>query len=337
VEGDASADITMVSYYEKDTGILVHSLITGTIVAPEIGNVKLDFVIKGTKLSIPTTLTISSVSSEIQQNQDATVSGTINPPVNEGQVVLTYQKSDASDEPIKRTVAVSNGAFSDTYKMDKDGSYSVSAEYLGSGAYLSSVSDAVTLTVAPSGCLIATAAFGSELTPQVQFLRDFRDNHILSTAAGSSFMNVFNSWYYSFSLSVADYEREQPWLQQTVKTAIYPLLGILTVSEKAYASAPGEYGAVTAGIIASSMIGAVYFSPAAFALQRFSRDNKRMSNVLAIVLIGLAIVAAITSLLVANPATLMITTPFLVLTVAAISAIFSARLIRHMINGIRKR
>ena len=29
------------------------------------------------------------------------------------------------------------------------------------------------------GCLIATAAFGSELAPQVQFLREIRDNTVL--------------------------------------------------------------------------------------------------------------------------------------------------------------
>lgn len=336
VEGDASTDMTMISYYEKDTGILVHSLITGTIVAPEIGSVKLDFVIKGTKLSIPTTLTISSIPSEIQQNQDVSVSGTISPPVNEGQVVLTYNKNDASDEPIKRTVTVSNGAFSDTYKMDKDGSYSVTAEYLGSGAYLSSATNAVTLTVAPSGCLIATAAFGSELTPQVQFLRNFRDNHILSTAAGSSFMNVFNSWYYSFSPSVADYERGQPWLQQTVKTAIYPLLGILSVSEKAYSSIPGEYGAVTAGIIASSMIGAVYFWPAAFAAERFGK-RKIMSYRVMTIFAGACILAVVISVFVANPVALMTTTSFLVLTVVAISALSSARLIRYVISRIIKK
>ena len=39
-----------------------------------------------------------------------------------------------------------------------------------------------------SGCLIATAAFGSELSPQVQFLRNFRDNRILSTVSGSKLL-----------------------------------------------------------------------------------------------------------------------------------------------------
>lgn len=120
----------------------------------------------------------------------------------------------------------------------------------------------------PSRCLIATAAFGSDLAPQVQFLRVFRDQNILSTAAGSSFMNVFNTWYYSFSPSVANYERGQPWMQQVVRASIYPLLGVLTLSQGAYSVFPGEYGAISAGLIASSLIGAMYFFPFALAIKR---------------------------------------------------------------------
>src|SRR3712207_4079253 len=78
-----------------------------------------------------------------------------------------------------------------------------------------------------SQCLIATATFGSELTPQVQYLRHFRDNYILSTASGAAFMKAFDSVYYSFSPQVAEYERGQPWMQSTVKLALYPLFGIL--------------------------------------------------------------------------------------------------------------
>ena len=38
------------------------------------------------------------------------------------------------------------------------------------------------------GCLIATAAYGSEMAPQVQFLREIRDNTVLQTQSGVSFM-----------------------------------------------------------------------------------------------------------------------------------------------------
>ena len=126
-----------------------------------------------------------------------------------------------------------------------------------------------------SGCLIATAAFGSELAPQVQQLRTFRDGIALKTLAGSSFMNVFNTWYYSFSPSVADYERQQPWLQATVKTAIYPLLGILDLSAGVYdlAGHDGEAGIVSAGLTASSLIGLLYFAPVSAVL--ILADRKR--------------------------------------------------------------
>jgi peptide/nickel transport system substrate-binding protein len=169
---------------------------------------------------------------------------------------------------------------------------------------------------APSGCLIATAAFGSELTPQVQFLRGFRDNHILSTAAGASFMSVFNSAYYSFSPQVADYEREQPWLQATVKTAVYPLFGILTVAEKGYGIAEGETGAVLAGFAASSLIGAVYLSPAAVALRK-KAPAKKLAIALGIALAGsLAMIAA--GVMAENPAVLMAATALFVLSSAGV-------------------
>jgi len=74
------------------------------------------------------------------------------------------------------------------------------------------------------GCLIATAAFGTEMSPHVQHLRELRDNTILQTELGTSFMTGFNQFYYSFSPAVADYERENPVFKETVKTIITPLL-----------------------------------------------------------------------------------------------------------------
>lgn len=224
---------------------------------------------------------------------------------------------------------------SDSSVTDRPGQWKVSI--LADGTLVKEIPfSIIKSTDGGGGCLIATAAFGSELTPQVQFLRDFRDSHILSTAAGSSFMSVFNTWYYSFSPHVADYEREQPWLQSTVKVLIYPLLGILTVSEKAYASIPGEYGAVTAGVVASSMMGAVYFWPAALAVQRFSKRSTLPYRT-AGALIGATLAAVIVSTLAGSPTALMATTSFLVLTVIAVSALLCGQLIRHAIGKATNR
>ena len=79
------------------------------------------------------------------------------------------------------------------------------------------------------GCLIATAAFGSELAPQVQMLREIRDNTILGTTSGTAFMTGFNQFYYSFSPTIADWERENPIFQDAVKIIITPLLTSLSI------------------------------------------------------------------------------------------------------------
>ena len=79
------------------------------------------------------------------------------------------------------------------------------------------------------GCLIATATFGSELAPQVQQLRELRDNKLLQTESGTSFMQSFNDFYYSFSPIIADYERENPVFKEMVKIAITPMISSLSI------------------------------------------------------------------------------------------------------------
>ena len=74
------------------------------------------------------------------------------------------------------------------------------------------------------GCLIATAAFDSEMSPQVQQLREIRDEIVMQTSSGKTFMKEFNQVYYSFSPHVADYERENPIFKEAVKITLTPML-----------------------------------------------------------------------------------------------------------------
>jgi len=79
------------------------------------------------------------------------------------------------------------------------------------------------------GCLIATATYGSEMAPQVQLLREIRDNQLMNTGSGMSFMTGFNQLYYSFSPTIADMERENPMFQEAVKIAITPMITSLSI------------------------------------------------------------------------------------------------------------
>ncbi len=79
------------------------------------------------------------------------------------------------------------------------------------------------------GCLIATATFDSEMSEQVQQLRELRDNSLLQTEYGTAFVKSFNQFYYSFSPFIADYERENVLFKEAIKITITPMLLSLSV------------------------------------------------------------------------------------------------------------
>ena len=115
------------------------------------------------------------------------------------------------------------------------------------------------------GCLIATAAFGSEMAPQVQFLRELRDNTVLQTQSGTSFMTGFNQFYYSFSPAVADLERENPAFKETVKLALTPLLTSLTLLNYVDIDSESEMLGYGIGIILLN-IGMYFVAPAVLVI-----------------------------------------------------------------------
>jgi len=83
------------------------------------------------------------------------------------------------------------------------------------------------------GCLIATAAYGSEMSPQVQMLREIRDNQLMNTETGTAFMGAFNNVYYSFSPAIADMQRDSPMLKEIVKVGLTPMISSLSLMEGA--------------------------------------------------------------------------------------------------------
>jgi len=111
------------------------------------------------------------------------------------------------------------------------------------------------------GCLIATAAFGSEMAPQVQFLREIRDNTVLQTQSGTTFMTGFNQFYYSFSPTIADYERENIAFKETVKIAITPMLTSLAILNYVDIDSEEEMLGYGIGIILLN-IGMYFIAPA---------------------------------------------------------------------------
>ncbi len=107
------------------------------------------------------------------------------------------------------------------------------------------------------GCLIATAAFGSELSTQVQMLREIRHNKVINTQVGAMFMSEFNQFYYSFSPTIADLERQSPMFKEFVKISIIPLLFSLSLLDNVNINSELEILGAGIGII--SLNAGVYF------------------------------------------------------------------------------
>lgn len=115
-------------------------------------------------------------------------------------------------------------------------------------------------------CIIASAAYGSELAPQVQLLREFRDHAVMSTFVGSQFMRVFNDFYYSFSPVVAQAVLANPALAFLARLLIVPLITSLRIASWMSYSLPLnlERAILLAGVLTSSLIGAIYVTPFSF-------------------------------------------------------------------------
>jgi len=94
-------------------------------------------------------------------------------------------------------------------------------------------------------------------------MRAFRDQSIMKTKVGYSFMLLFNSWYYSFSPPLATSLQTHPTQRAAFRDTLYPLFVILYASYYAYLSISpisNEAAAVTAGVVAAGLIGAAYLS-----------------------------------------------------------------------------
>ena len=119
------------------------------------------------------------------------------------------------------------------------------------------------------GCLIATATFGSELAPQVQQLRELRDNSLLQTESGTSFMRGFNQFYYSFSPTIADWERESPAFKEFVKITLTPMISSLSILN--YVDIDSEASILGYGISLIMLNVGMYFVAPAMIIQRLRK------------------------------------------------------------------
>jgi len=123
------------------------------------------------------------------------------------------------------------------------------------------------------GCLIATATYGTELAPQVQMLREIRDDSVLGTQSGAAFISAFNSFYYSFSPAVADLERQNPMFREIVKIAITPMISTLAILN--YVDIDSEYEMLGYGIGVIMLNACMYLGIPIISIVKYAKSMEK--------------------------------------------------------------
>lgn len=133
----------------------------------------------------------------------------------------------------------------------------------------------------PPQCVIATAAFGSVLAPEVVYMRYVRDQLIGCTRSGRTLIEAFNTFYYSWSPAVAEVITRNELLMAVFRIILLPLVGIVHVSAMIFRSmalvtGQTDWASVFAFVGAAIMTVSVYVALPIAAVAKSKQPIRRL-------------------------------------------------------------
>jgi hypothetical protein len=101
------------------------------------------------------------------------------------------------------------------------------------------------------GCFIATAAYGTPMAEEIQILREFRDEYLLTNPLGQALVGL----YYRISPPIAEFITEHPSLKPVVRAGLAP---VVAFSAAVVNTTPAERIAIIGLTVLVSVILAVW-------------------------------------------------------------------------------
>ena len=281
-------------------------------------------------------ITISADKNKVKLGEEVKITGTITPPVPKAKITVIVEGPKGKST---YSITASKGKFSFTIKPDYDGTWKIYVKIGETPKSTEATSNIITIEVEKSKCIIATVAFGSELSPEVSFLRNFRDTYILSTFTGRAFYIAFNNFYYSWSPYVASLIKDSEPIKAVVRATIYPLIGILKLT--AFLSTPlfnynPEIASLFAGFIASTLIGLVYFTPLAYITtrKRFKHIPRKILKLNILVIVA-SLGLTFTGVYLANQTLTTFSTSTYVIALITLSILTTLNITHYSLNKIK--
>jgi parallel beta-helix repeat protein len=102
-----------------------------------------------------------------------------------------------------------------------------------------------------AGCFIATAAYGTPMAEEIEILREFRDEYLLTNPVGKGLVG----FYYRVSPPMAEFITEHPSLKPIVRTVLVPAVVMSTVVVN---TTPAEKAAIVGLLVLVSVALAVW-------------------------------------------------------------------------------
>jgi hypothetical protein len=129
-------------------------------------------------------------------------------------------------------------------------------------------------------CIIATATYGSEMAPEVIFMRHVRDDMIGSNEVGRSVVNGWNAFYYSWSTPLAQLITTHSTLQPVSRVLLLPLVGTIHATADIYdLAAPVNltFASIIAFLFAAIASTTIYIVAPLFTIQTMYRKRFNLS------------------------------------------------------------
>ena len=101
------------------------------------------------------------------------------------------------------------------------------------------------------GCFIATAAYGTAMAGEIEILRKFRDEYLLTNPVGQALVD----FYYRVSPPIAEFITEHPSLKPIVRVGLAPAVAISTIAVN---TGPAEKMAILGFLVLVSVALAVW-------------------------------------------------------------------------------
>jgi hypothetical protein len=225
--------------------------------------------------------------------------GSLNPPIEEAEFSyqLTYPDGSTSEGSFNEKTGfrmrkgdyrqlynyVEGGIVYQLFKIKRDtlsGEYTVNVEFIEDSQHYGSSSVAyftiepgMGSSPIPSRCFISTAAFNSKMESAVDQMRSLRDNKVRSSFTGKNFVNIFLTWYYSWSPLVVSFITQSDGLRSLFRVLLIPLFFTMRVSERVFDLLifEPELASILSILTSALLCGVFYITPLLMGLNLIGR------------------------------------------------------------------